>query len=159
MQQFHLDNSSTYNIKNVSSFTPKTKGRSLMFFQSKKVHQGPISFKRTHGTLSLFFSLDFQIKGIKNPNCLLLNFHVFGYVQAEYFLFRSIERFLFIHATVFSVDHILQPSLCISRNYNISSPYHKEGRSYQLSTGRMILVTFALEQMLRRHHFRYLRDS
>ena len=136
-----------------------------MFFQSKKVHQGPISFKRTHGTLSLFFSLDFQIKGTKKPskdtypNCLLSNFDVFGYVQAEYFLFRSIERFLFIHATVFSVDHILQPSLCISRNYNISSPYHKEGRSYQLSTGRMILVTFALEQMLRRHHFRYLRDS
>ena len=143
------------------------------------MHQGPISFKRTHGTVSLKNSFLFfrfpDKRHQKSPKdtgnqaifvqfqiLQLQTFDVFSSreeVGANNFYYSDLSNGFFLFMQRCSVSTIFYSPACAYREITIF-PVHiiKKGVVTSTQGKKNDIGYFALEQMLRRRHFRYLRD-
>ena len=143
------------------------------------MHQGPISFKRTHGTVSLkklfpFFRFpdkrhqkspkdtENQATFVQFQILQLQTFDVFSSreeVGSNNFYYSDLSNGFFLFMQRSSVSTIFYSPACAYREITIF-PVHiiKKGVVTSTQGKKNDIGYFALEQMLRRRHFRYLRD-
>ena len=160
---------------------PKTKGKKEEFnvLLAKKCIRGQSLLREHMGQChwkTLSFFLDFQIKGTKRAQKILkikqhlYNFKYFNFkllmffssreeVGSNNFYYSDLSNGFFLFMQRCSVSTIFYSPACAYREITIF-PVHiiKKGVVTSTQGKKNDIGYFALEQMLRRRHFRYLRD-